>query len=420
VKRRHQGRSPDAEPLGQEHRAVQPRKVLFPLLLIGFCLLLPALGGMVGYQLAGRQAAQDPTWLSPGSLRQHAQLMQQVETMAGAFLVDRVPLDGVDKCYFDDSVDFTRIVWTGRDMPTPFLGFAPQPGPLPGGHINGQQFRYHKDLDRPKPPGICRIFLIGGSTAFGSGATSNETTVGGYLERHLNEQAKQYGCRFEVVTAAAAGWSSPHERILVENRLIEQQPDVVIALSGHNDVFWAMLRSNINCYRSSQDAYYLRLTNALLQSNFHDHYPDTLPGWEESVSGELSAARLKRNVHLARTALETIGADYCFALQPILSSSRKVRTPREDRMANRPWGRPVKADETDIRARYDACRTALSALKAPRYHFWDLTGLFDDDKGSDIFIDRCHFGDRGHDQIARHLRERLAPLLRVRLKQPGK
>ncbi len=396
------------------------RKVLFPVVLAGFCVVLPTLGGLVGYRLAGRRPAANGIRQTPDNLDQYVQLMREAETMAGAFAIDGIPLDGVEKCYYDGPLDFTRITWTGRDMPTPFLGFAPQPGALPGAHINRQQFRYRRDLDRPKTAGICRIFVIGGSTAFGSGASTNETTVGGYLERYLNEQAKAYGCRFEVVTAAACGWASTHERILVENRLLELEPDVVLALSGHNDVFWGMLQCDINCYRAIQDTYYLRLSNEMLRSHSRDELHDDLPGWHEPVSAAQTVARLRRNVELAHAALQPVGADYAFVLQPILSCSRKVRTPREERMATRPGGLPVIAEQAGFAARYGECRTVLSAVCLPRYHFWDLTPLFDDASGPDIFIDRCHFGDRGYDLIAQRLRDLLAPVLRHGSNPPGR
>jgi lysophospholipase L1-like esterase len=382
-------------------------------------VLLPALGGIVGYRLAGRQASSEGAWSSPEKLREYVELMRKAETMAGAFAIDRISLNGVEKCYHDPRVDFTQVVWTGRDMPTPFVGFAPQPGPLPGGHINRQQFRYERDLDNPKPSGTCRIFLVGGSTAFGSGASTNETTVGGYLEKYLNEQARQYGCRFEVVTAAACGWASTHERILVENRLVEMEPDVVIVLSGHNDVFWGMLRCDINCYRAIQDAYYLRLANALLQSNFDQAFPEDLAEWHQPVSAAQSAGRLRRNVEQTQAALEKIGADYCFASQPILTCSKKVRTAREESMASRPGGLQAARAQAEMANRYDECRTALAGLKLPRFQFWDLTGVFDTAGDSDFFIDRCHFGDRGHDLIARDLSKRLDPILRARLKKAG-
>jgi hypothetical protein len=396
---------------------MQPRKVLFPLVLVGFCVLLVTVAGLGGYWVARRWPAHDQPWSAPESLAEQVRQMRAVESMAGAFAIDGTSLGGVEKCYYTPVVDFTQITWTGRDMPTPFLGFAPQPGPLPGGHINRQQFRYTRDLDSPKPERTCRIFLIGGSTAFGSGASSNATTVGGYLERYLNEKEKVYGCRFEVVTAAATCWASTHERILVENFLLDLQPDVVVALSGHNDVFWGLLNCDINCYRAVQDTYYFRLTNALLRSNFKEGFPDDPQTWHQPVSASQTVSRLRRNVQLTHAALQTVGADYCYALQPILSCSHKVRTPREERMASRPQAMPALHDDTEFVTRFADCRTAMAALTLPHYHFWDLTTVFNGFSG-DAFIDRCHFGDRGYDQIAQALNGLLAPVLQARLNLP--
>ena len=39
------------------------------------------------------------------------------------------------------------------------------------------------------------------------------------------------------------------------------------------------------------------------------------------------------------------------------------------------------ADQAEIVARTLECRTALAAVKAQRYHFWDLTEMFDNANG---------------------------------------
>jgi hypothetical protein len=200
------------------------------------------------------------------------------------------------------------------------------------------------------------------------------------------------------------------------------EPDVVVALSGHNDVFWSMRARDVNYYRSFQDDYFLRLSNVPLEHNQIEAFPDEQPAEEQYVRPELMAARLRRNVELSRAALQLVGADYCFALQPTLAASRKVRTPREERVLQRPGPGFTDAarEDSEFVARYAECRKALSTLKGPGYHFWDLTGVFDGDTGSDVFIDRCHFGDRGHDLIAKQLLERLTPVLKARFKQAGR
>ena len=37
---------------------------------------------------------------------------------------------------------------------------------------------------------IKKVFLIGGSAAWGFGASSNSTTIAGYLEKQLNSKSK--------------------------------------------------------------------------------------------------------------------------------------------------------------------------------------------------------------------------------------
>jgi lysophospholipase L1-like esterase len=289
---------------------------------------------------------------------------------------------------------------------------------MASGSINTMQFRYSRELEMPKPAHVCRIFLIGGSTAYGSGASSNERTIGGYLEKYLNEQADQYGCRFEVVTAGSSGWATTNERILIENRLVELQPDMVLAFSGHNDAFWGLYGRNVEWFRGFQEMYYLTLLNAFLGHEYGETFPLNLTGEREQVPASLTCSRLRRNVELSHAALQTVGADYCFALQPIMACSKKVRTPREEKMAHRPGNFPVLTDEAGFVDRYNQMRDTLKALERPHYHFLDLTDLFDSYDGqTEIFLDRCHFGDRGYDLIACRLRELLRPILQERHKR---
>jgi lysophospholipase L1-like esterase len=392
-------------------RLSRRRAWAFATVFVLGCLLVPALAGVVGYRYALWGMAQRGSWDSPGEARAAIQRMKAQETVAGEFKASDVPLDGVEKCYYPDPIDFGQVVWIPRDMPTPFLTYAPRPGPMPGGHINQQQFRYHRDLAKPKPADTCRIFLVGGSTAFGTCARSNETTVAGYLERLLNTDGPRYGGRrFEVVTAANANWLSPHERITVENRLLELEPDVVIALSGYNDVGCGVVGLDVHYNRSGPDFYFAMLANAMLKQEGGEGFPLRLPNDTQRVTVNQTGTRLRRNAELSHAALQMVGADYCFALQPILCVSKKARTPRETFMLERA-GRQLPTE--NFVERYDECRAQLSGVKRPNFHFWDLTGVFDA-RTEDVFIDQCHFGDRGNDFIAKRLAELVAPVLTAR------
>ena len=389
--------------------------------LFFFALALAALAGFAGHRVTYRRMRPKAGRANELAARLIDQWRQN-ETMAGAFSLTFSPeraasaLEAVETCYYAPP-DFERVTWSGIDIPTPFLGCAPRPGQLVGGFINGMQFRYAREIDVPKPRTGIRIFVTGGSTAFGSGASSNDTTIGGYLEKQLNEVLLHRGVRCEVITAAACAWSSTHERILIENRLIELEPDIVISFSGHNDAFWSVVGRNVFWFRAFQDDYFFALANAALASNGAQEFPSEDPGAGAPVSSVEAARRLGRNVAFSHHALATVGADFVFALQPVLEVSRKIRTPREERAAS---DVSTYAWFVQMPSFYQDFRTCLQALELPGFHFVDATTVFDacDDK-IDLFVDTCHFGDIANDLIARWLCERVLPIIDARLTGPG-
>ena len=382
-----------------------------------------ATAGFTGHLHTYRKTRQSapPT---NGRAAEQIAFWRQNETMAGAWglsaHVDRVAdmLDGVKKCYYAPP-DFERVTWVGKDMPMPFVGYLPEPGQFATCIINNMQFRYAREIEVPKPPNVFRIFVTGGSTAYCPGATSNDTTIGGYLEKYLNDAPIDRDFRCEVVTAAACGWSSTHERILIENRLVELEPDLVISFSGRNDAFWATLGRNILWSRGFQDDYFFLLANATLaEDSAGREFPSSDPGAGAPVSVDLAAARLTRNVAWAHHALATVDADYVVALQPSMEVSQKIRTAREQRVATavetQPWFVQLESFYQDFRSR-------LQALELPGFHFVDTTTVFDTcDSSVDLFIDTCHFGDRGNDLIAQRLRGPVLTIMKERLLRPSR
>lgn len=383
------------------------RKGILAAAALGLALGVPALAAFSGYRLAYLRLRKNP-WEVNSLVRDRVETWRINETMAGAFALAKRDLAGVERCYYT-APDFRRVTWIGKDIPTPFVGFAPKPGPLASGRINSLQFRYSRELEFPKPPCVCRVFFIGGSTAYGSGASSNETTIGGYLEDLLNRQGRASGKRFEVVTAAACAWTTTHERILIENRLVELEPDLVVSLSGHNDAYWGAEDRNVEWFRAFQDEYYYTLAHSLLACNFDEHLPAEDPSTGTRVGVAEGVERLRRNVFLAATALDAVGSDYVFALQPVLAMTKKQLTDREAKIAS-------AHDQAGLVLRMDEFRKALRQTEFRRFHFADLTSALDSTEG-DYFLDGCHFGDKGNDLIARALAQVLIPILDARARQ---
>ena len=95
--------------------------------------------------------------------------------------------------------------------------------------INDLGFR-GAEFSEIKPSNTYRIFMVGGSTMFGAGATSDETTIPGYLQHHLNE--KDFEFNIEVINSGIQGADSNTELNLIEQKLVTLSPDLVIIYDG--------------------------------------------------------------------------------------------------------------------------------------------------------------------------------------------
>ena len=82
---------------------------------------------------------------------------------------------------------------------------------------------------------IC--LLLGGSVAFGVGATSDEKSVAGRIGYYLNKNGKN-NVKFNVVNYGTMGFNSLQE--LISLLQSEVKPDYVVALSGWNEIDQAL------------------------------------------------------------------------------------------------------------------------------------------------------------------------------------
>jgi lysophospholipase L1-like esterase len=110
-------------------------------------------------------------------------------------------------------------------------------------------FLHDTPITREKPPGTFRIFLMGGSTAFGAGQNIRYHTVhpypdglyaypssiAGRLQSYL--QAHNPGTHYEVINAAGFERRIHQSLIQYIETLSQFQPDLIINLDGMNDVY---------------------------------------------------------------------------------------------------------------------------------------------------------------------------------------
>jgi len=131
----------------------------------------------------------------------------------------------------------------------PYKNITPTPSYVDSRGLahNAQGFRRSSDVARAKPPGTYRIFLMGGSTAYGLGGVwphiqekyevlENSETIDAYLERQLT--ARFPGTRFEVINAAIPSIWTHHHLIYLNQTILKYSPDMVILLDGYNDFYF--------------------------------------------------------------------------------------------------------------------------------------------------------------------------------------
>jgi len=285
---------------------------------------------------------------------------------------------------------FDSIAWEPPKTPAPFVGYVPTPGAHANAEHNSLGWRGTRELARPKPAGVVRVFLTGGSTAYGVGALSQDTTIGALLERKLaSELGARDGRRYEVFTAAAPAWSSTHERIAVENLIAEAEPDLVVALSGVNDAHWGWRGANVMWMRTYADEYFRLLLDEALAAAGSAPSSDVAPGASDPVAPDEVGLRFERNQRLGWYAAASAGASYVVCLQPnlhVTESSR--RAPGDDQAGY-------------FVACFDQMRARMNELELGRFAFVDLTRLFDADHGREhVYLDSYHFGDKGNRRIA--------------------
>ncbi len=133
-------------------------------------------------------------------------------------------------------------------------------------YINDQGFRDLEPVPLAKPKDEVRIFLLGGSTAFGQWNSGNEATIASKLQARLNERIAQQknspekyqpdvlsfykperdrakklerkirGKRYRVINAAVPGYASGNELAQLALEILPYKPDVIVVLNGYSDL----------------------------------------------------------------------------------------------------------------------------------------------------------------------------------------
>lgn len=328
-----------------------------------------------------------------------------------------------------------------------------------GVHHNPQGFRRDTSVSLEKPPGTRRIFLLGGSVAYGAETIypeidarwkiSNHETIDYYLEQRLN--ATRPGTHWEVINAAVSGFQLHEDLARILSVLLRYKPDAVILLDGVNDLS-QLIRSGPDYDPYAQTALaeqFNDLTdphglpslatmlstwlvrNSVLFRVLHDraeHRAHRLYR-RERIAGpvapglslaDLSPADQQRYRTIAAQAdsyrhavrqihriLALDGIDDFFVLQPTLRLTRKPLTDVESRLADYDRSVAGKLELYTYESLYPAIAAQLTDdSRVEGYRFLNLIDVFDSESDQ-TFTDYCHLTPAGNRIIAEAIFEKL-------------
>lgn len=95
-------------------------------------------------------------------------------------------------------------------------------------------FDFHTMDNYKKAPNERVVLIFGGSAVYGIGATSNDTTIAGYLEKELNR--RQSALHYTVFNLGVNGWIAYQQMTALNLYGLNLHPDWVIFMDGNNDM----------------------------------------------------------------------------------------------------------------------------------------------------------------------------------------
>ncbi|KJR43270.1 IopA [Candidatus Magnetoovum chiemensis] len=300
-------------------------------------------------------------------------------------------------------------------------GFIPAPSQEKYGYkINKYRLRYSDDFAKQKPRGELRIFITGGSAAWGYGV-SQTTMYSSILEGLLNE--KSNGSKLRVISAAVNAYTSAQEVYMAENIALPLSADLIIMYTGFNDTIVGCfgrgekLQSSVfpkeyekevkkanRLIEPKYDGYNLKvlwLIDKAIYAYFKAKYKaanwglNFTPDKEPLPINNVTQMFL-RNIRRINELSKKQGAKLIVYLQPILCSTNKKLTDWEKSLIPQ-YCSGVNNNCPDYFSKaYAEYRAVLPKdAKEQGYIFIDGdNGIKDESKS--VFIDICHEGDRGN------------------------
>ena len=268
--------------------------------------------------------------------------------------------------------------------------------------INSDGFRGNEIQKNPD----YRIFMIGGSTTFGVGATSDSKTIPSYLQ-HIIDMNNNDSFNIEVINAGIPKAFSFTEIELIQNKILAYQPDLLIIYDGFND-----LRQDFKQSESSKESLsdsiirkinrgYYDTPKILIQHyfNYKHNTIDVLPFNSSNINEKTSLWKERwEKICQNETNFKTI-----IILQPQVDTKFKPLTEEEIKYYE-------LYDLESANNYYQLYANKLNELNDSCDLTIDLRDAFISFRNT-IYFDHVHMSDFGNEIIANQIYEKIIPIV---------
>ena len=276
-----------------------------------------------------------------------------------------------------------------------------------------------------------RIAVLGGSSVFGVGSTSNAKNIPSQLEYKLNNQ---FEIKAEVTNLAVRGYNSFQELVTLHEFLLSNEIDIVIAVSGYNDAKFGLENDDIRYSLIQREVFdiavplvrkaqrqepivrnlegYLRDFSYLMDVGFRVFYrfigqPNSQVEHQtkNDIGNIPERVRISiRNYQMMKTLTETVGANFIFVLQPSAYSWSKFP-------GNVSYLKNRIEEEKNNRTYMNRFAELLSK-SSKSLNVIDLRSLMNDMPTSP-YVDFIHYTNDGAEKIADILSSHVQHLLKT-------
>jgi hypothetical protein len=292
--------------------------------------------------------------------------------------------------------------------------------------VNINSFGFRGDeISFEKPDDTLRIFMVGGSTVFGTGSTSDKTTISYYLQSILND--RMLSKKIEVINAGESGGTSSSEKSLIFNYILDFEPDIIIGYSGWNDSWHRKeILSNINNQNFEFVSNIEEKRKKDLESTGIIHFiqhevkvwktPLVIYKtffWDKTWRYENVDVMMPKDNQTAELWKENWN-EICqktprdipviLALQPILGTGNKELSPHEEEL------KPKSYFDKETVIILNSLGDVLVSLENSCNKTIDLRNVFDEYSNS-IYLDKGHVNDLGNKIIAKQLDKEISSII---------